>query len=330
MSIQTIINKAQQIEIDRRRVVAQTISRSQRIKTAERASSQPWKFKVTPPGALKWADSRAIIEAIDTGDRVSEYEITISNGGMSYITAYQGALNSTQTSALTIASASTASMAITTLPSIGATISARTYTATARSFASSTSATYNRALSSARNDFLITNADYDANYNSIKVGDSLAATTYITGSQTIASITYNYITLAGVGYTRIVMSGTANGSSTAATLDGDSNISVTISLSTVVSSSTVIFATGDIIQPANSRYPYTVTSPVLRGSNTTTSVTLNRSIITSEGITLPGQTLKTGNSCTWRVVVSALPTYQLIPNQLVQYTGDFELVEKII
>ena len=35
MSIQNIINRAQQIEIDRRRMVGQSISRSQRIKTAE-------------------------------------------------------------------------------------------------------------------------------------------------------------------------------------------------------------------------------------------------------------------------------------------------------
>lgn len=218
MTIQNIINKSQRIEIDRRRIVAQTVSRSQRIKTSERSSAQPWKFKVTPPGALKWADSRALIEAIDSGDRVSEYEISISNGGMSYITAYQGQLNSTQTNALTIATANTSSLIITNLPAISGSIT----------------------------------------------------------------------------------------------------------------SATVIFAAGDIIQPANSRYPYTVVSDVVRGSNTTTNVTLNRSIITSEGVTLPGQTLKVGNSCTWRVVVSGLPTYQLIPNQLVQYTGDFELVEKII
>jgi hypothetical protein len=29
-------------------------------------------------------------------------------------------------------------------------------------------------------------------------------------------------------------------------------------------------------------------------------------------------------------LVSGLPTYQLVPMQRVQYTGDFELVEKII
>jgi hypothetical protein len=92
----------------------------------------------------------------------------------------------------------------------------------------------------------------------------------------------------------------------------------------------VVFAKGDLIQPNNSRYPYTVVDTVLRGLTTTTSVTLNRSIISSEGISLVGQGLKVGNSCTWRVLVTGLPTYQLVPMQRVQYTGDFELVEKII
>jgi hypothetical protein len=97
-----------------------------------------------------------------------------------------------------------------------------------------------------------------------------------------------------------------------------------------VSSSTVVFAKGDLIQPENSRYPYAVVDTVVRGLTTTTSVTLHRPIITSEGVTLSGQGLAVGNSCTWRVVVSGLPTFQLIPMQQVQYTGDFELIERII
>jgi len=219
MSLQTIIDKAQQIEIDRRRVVGQTISRSQRIKTAERSSAQPWKFKVTPPGMLKWQDSRGIVELIDFNDRVNEYEISLNNStGMNYITEYRGEITQLQLNNLTIYSASTASMAITGLPAIS----------------------------------------------------------------------------------------------------GD------------ITSSTVIFAVGDIIQPANSRYPYTVVNTVVRGVNTTTNVTLNRAVITSEGVTLTGQPINVGNDVTWRVVVSALPTYQLVPGKNVQYTGDFELIEKII
>jgi hypothetical protein len=215
MSIQSIINSAQQIEIDRRRMVGQTMSRSQRIKTSERSTAQPWKIKVTPPAQLPWTTGRVIAETIDAGDRVTEYEISLNgNSGMNYITAYQGSMTAPQRAALTISSTGTSTLTLTTLPS--------------------------------------------------------------------------------------------------------------------VSSSTVLFAVGDVIQPENSRYPYTVTAAVLRGSNTTTSVTLNRPVITSEGISLIGQGLRVGNSCTWRMVVSAMPTYSLIYGQRMQYNGDFELIEKII
>jgi hypothetical protein len=215
MSLQTIIDKAQVIEIDRRRVVGQTISRSQRIKTAERATAQPWKFTVTPPAYLKWADSRGFIEVIDLGDRVEEYEISLSNTtSTEYITEYRGSLTTNQLNNLTISTISTNTITLTGLPS--------------------------------------------------------------------------------------------------------------------VSSSTVMFSVGDFIQPTNSRYPYTVVETCTRGLNTTTSVTVNRNIITSEDIVLAGQGLDVGKNVTWRVVVSGLPTYQLTPMRLVQYTGNFELIERIV
>jgi hypothetical protein len=215
MSLQTIIDRAQSIEIDRRRVVGQTISRSQRIKTAERASAQPWKFTVTPPGYLSWASSRDIVEVIDQADRVDEYTIKLSNtAGMNYITEYRGALTPVQLETITIQTVSTNTFTITNLPT--------------------------------------------------------------------------------------------------------------------VASNTVMFRPGDFIQPANSRYPYTVTETVTRGVTSSTNVTLNRNVITSESINLANQTLKVANSCSWRVVVSGLPTYQLTPMRLVQYTGNFELIERII
>jgi len=215
MSIQNIINKAQQIEIDRRRMVGQSVSRSQRIKTAERSTSQPWKFKVTPPGQLPWTASRAFIEVIDLNDRVNEYTISLNdNSGMNYITAYQGAMTQAQLNALTISTSTTSTLVLTTLPT--------------------------------------------------------------------------------------------------------------------VSTSTVMFKAGDIIQPENSRYPYTITEQVLRGGDATISVTLHRPIITSENIYLVGQGVAVGNSATWRVIVTGLPTYALTPMRQVQYTGDFELIEKII
>lgn len=226
MSIQNIIDQAQQIEIDRRRMVSQSVSRSQRIKTAERSTAQPWKFKVTPPAQLPWAANRGVIEAIDAGDRVAEYQVSLNNrAGMNYITAYQGPLTQTQLDALNISATTTSTFTLNGLPAPGA---------------------------------------------------------YLADT------------------------------------------------STIVTTSTIIFAPGDIIQPENSRYPYTVTSTVRRGSGSTVSVALHRPVITSEGITLTGNGLSVGNSCTWRVILMTIPTYTLIYGQRVQYNGDFEFMEKII
>jgi hypothetical protein len=226
MGIQNIIDRAQQIEIDRRRMVSQSVSRSQRIKTAERSTSQPWKFTVTPPGSLPWAASRDLIEVINSNDRVVETQISLNNNpGMKYITEYLGGLRQSQLDNLTISSVGTSTIVLTDLPSISST---------------------------------------------------------------------------------------------------------TTNTTTFVTSATVIFARGDIVQPANSRYPYAVSEPVLRGVNTVTNVIVNRPIITSENITLVGEHVLVGNDCTWQVLVSAMPTYTLISNRQVQYTGDFELVEKVI
>jgi hypothetical protein len=77
---------------------------------------------------------------------------------------------------------------------------------------SALTATYGRALSTARLDFLITDSEYDS--SGIAVGDTLSVATYITGSQTINTITRAYANINSVSYTRIIMSAAANSSST--------------------------------------------------------------------------------------------------------------------
>ena len=331
MSIQNIINRSQSIEIDRRKITAQTLSRSQRIKTIERDSSQPWRFKVTPPGQLDWATSRGFIEVIDMNDRFTEYEISLNDAsGMTYITEYQGDLNATQLSSMVVSTTTTATLTLNTLPSIGATISTSTVNLSAKSFAIATNVTYNRAFSTSRNDFIIPTTTYDNLVNKPLAGDTLSAATYVISGQTISTITRNYIIIAGVSYTRIVMSAVPDASSPAALVDFDSDVSITASRIKSVSSSSVVLAQGDFIQPINSRYPYTVKETVLRGTDTTVVVELHRNIITSEVTTITNAGILVGNDVSWRVVVASLPTYQLIPGRRVQYTGDFELIERVI
>ena len=77
----------------------------------------------------------------------------------------------------------------------------------------SVSSTYNRALSTARLDFLITDADYDA--SKLELSDVLSVATYLTAGQTVSSITRSYLNISGTNYTRIVMSAVPNSNSNA-------------------------------------------------------------------------------------------------------------------
>ena len=89
---------------------------------------------------------------------------------------------------------------------------------------SSATNTYNRALTTTRSDFLITDAQFAA--SGIQLSDTLSATTFITGGQTISSITQTYVNIGGTNYTRIIMSGVANGNS-AANAANDITVTVT-------------------------------------------------------------------------------------------------------
>jgi hypothetical protein len=93
--------------------------------------------------------------------------------------------------------------------------------------------TYNSAISSSRNDFLITDTAYDALLAStpIAVGDTVSASTYLTGAQTVNGFTRTYINIAGVNYTRITMSAVGTGTSPAAATNGAQNITITFTSS---------------------------------------------------------------------------------------------------
>jgi hypothetical protein len=65
-------------------------------------------------------------------------------------------------------------------------------------------------------------------------------------------------------------------------------------------------------------------------SGSTMTVSLNRAFIAQAGFTLASKTLVVGPGCTFNMIVSTLPAMRLLPGQLVEFTGDFELVEQVI
>lgn len=96
--LQTIIDNASAIQIDRRKLAGHTISRSGRVKTIGVASAIPWQFTVTMHDGLEYSENRALLEELDRIDRVlpSTIDIGASNSGLSYITEYTGPLTGTQ------------------------------------------------------------------------------------------------------------------------------------------------------------------------------------------------------------------------------------------
>jgi len=111
------------------------------------------------------------------------------------------------------------------------------------SIATAYAVAYSSALSAGRNDFLVTTTAYDALTTPMTVGDTLSVATFLTGGQTVGSITRNYITIGGVAYTRVVMSSVANSTSTAAATNGAQNITVTITSSVAAQFNNAISST---------------------------------------------------------------------------------------
>ena len=229
MSLQTIIDRAESIGIDTRRVVASTLSRNQKLLTATRSSTQPWRFTVTPTNGYRWdgdyydytlnavTPMRRTVAAVEAIDRHTSATINLAkNTGMHWVTQYQGDLTAGERGDMTI-----------------------------NSFSGTT---------------LVMN-----------LGTSVQA----------------------------------------------------------LPSGTILFEAGDIIQPANSAYPYKVQSRVTRGSGTTRTVTTHRPLIPETGVSVSGQLLKFGIDCTWTVKVGLLPSYTITPDRFVEWSGNFELIEVV-
>ena len=96
MSLQTVINISDSIQIDRRRVIGIQITRSQLIRVGETPTYNPWRFNITVPNG-SYYNSRLLIEGLDDMDRaVSEVVSFGAIPSMRWRFRYQGDLNSTQ------------------------------------------------------------------------------------------------------------------------------------------------------------------------------------------------------------------------------------------
>lgn len=93
-AFQTVINNAESISINRRRKVAQTISRDGTVKSTS-LGGQIWEFEVQLPSGPAWTTYRPLIERMEALDRTTVGTIQINSAGHSWLSRYQGNLSST-------------------------------------------------------------------------------------------------------------------------------------------------------------------------------------------------------------------------------------------
>jgi hypothetical protein len=99
MALQDIIDSAVNVEINRSKLVAQTISRSGRISTASRNWANPFRFTVTPKPVYTAAEYRSVFAALLDNDRYLPHGFYLNNIdattfaadlGNSWMVNYQG------------------------------------------------------------------------------------------------------------------------------------------------------------------------------------------------------------------------------------------------
>jgi hypothetical protein len=107
-------------------------------------------------------------------------------------------------------------------------------------------------------------------------------------------------------------------------------LTLTLNVSGITGGTKVVFEPGDFVQLAgNYKYPYTVTSRVLRGAGSTVEVPINRPFIDQAGYTEVGAGIIVGKFVTWQMVMTKKPSYRVIPGGYLEWTDNFELVEVI-
>mgnify|MGYP003110696989 CR=1 FL=1 len=102
MSLQTIIDNATYVTMDRREQYASTISRSGHYKTADR-NVNVYSFQVGMHNGLQYSTNRDVLEDIYSTGSTNEANISLNNNsGMNYLTNYQGNIESAQIDNITM------------------------------------------------------------------------------------------------------------------------------------------------------------------------------------------------------------------------------------
>jgi hypothetical protein len=101
--LQTIIDNASSLSINRRQVVGIQYTRNEIPRTSVTPTKNPWRFTVELPNSLRYSEARALMEELDKLDRYTPEIISFNNlSAMSWIFKYQGAMTTGNIAACTV------------------------------------------------------------------------------------------------------------------------------------------------------------------------------------------------------------------------------------
>lgn len=123
VGLQNIIDGAQGLNIDRRKVVGIQYTRNEIPRVSQTPTKNPWKFTLDMPSNLRYSEARALMEALDRIDRITPQVITFGNNpAFSWMFKYQGAMNASQINNLIVNSYVDDQLTLSGLPAVGASV----------------------------------------------------------------------------------------------------------------------------------------------------------------------------------------------------------------
>jgi hypothetical protein len=332
MSLQQIIDTAVNVEVNRSKLVAQTLSRSGRISTVSRNWANPFRFIITPKPVWTASEYRSVFAELLDNDRYLPHGFYLNNIdpttfladlGNSWMVNYQGGADvSTNNNIIDSYQASSqTSGAMLCLTNINSTtITAGIYLAKEGDYL---------RLSNTRYPYIAT-ADVKIPTAASAIGGTIQAAGYTaplepnvagvfpgTNLTFVTTTTRTIITgitsTAGLSVGQII---TENGSNTGS-FGGLTYIAAIPSPTTIIIQSTSACTAGAIVfDGTGPTSTPTVCVPVHRGFIGTVST--NTAVLVG------------ARGAQFVATVAKLPQVRYLPGQLVELTGDIELVEEIL
>lgn len=326
MSLQQIIDTAVNIEINRAKLTAQTVSRSGRISVSSRNWANPFRFTVTPKPVWTAAEYRSVFAELLDGDRYLPQAFTLNridpvtfraDLGNQWMIPYQGNADAAGGGNNNIdsynATADTSGGKIVLTNDNSTTITPGLYLvkkgdyvrlsadrypyiATADVVIPTAAASVTGVVQPAGVTIYLDPANNTLSYV------STATRTAVTGITSTAGLTVGQI------LTKISGTGAFGGVTYIASVDSDTQISI-VTTSAATSGSITFSGSGNTSEP-------TAAIPIHRGYIGT--------VTTERGVRVGAR------AAAFNVITTNLPQVRYLPGQLVELTGNIELIEEVL